>query len=353
MSRLWNARVAALKPYIPGEQPQFSDILKLNTNELPYGPSPAALMAMEQNCTDTLRLYPDPTALELRRVISQEYETTIDRVFVGNGSDEVLAHAFRGLVRQDAPLLFADVSYGFYPVYCSLFDQPCRTIPVNARFEIDVDNYLQPCGGIAIANPNANTGHALPLSMIARLAEHQRNCTIIIDEAYVDFGATSAVELTREYDNLLVVQTLSKSRALAGLRVGYAIGHPDLIEGLTRIKDSFNSYPLSRLAQTGAAAAIADTAWLSQTTSKVISTRSRFVRNIAALGFDILPSCANFVLVHHPSHKAGNLLNGLRENHIFVRQLSTPRINDWLRITIGTDEQMDRLIATLTAMGLA
>ncbi|WP_336944942.1 histidinol-phosphate transaminase [Asaia sp. HN010] len=352
MSRLWNPLVADLHPYIPGEQPQFTDILKLNTNELPYGPSPAALKAISEGCDDMLRLYPDPTARDLRRVIAATYGTTEERVFVGNGSDEVLAHAFRALISPDAPMLFADVSYGFYPVYCGLFGQSYREIPLNERFEIDIESYTIPCGGIAIANPNANTGHALPLEALSRLATLQPDRTIIIDEAYVDFGAESAIRLTEEHDNILVVQTLSKSRALAGLRVGYAIGHPDLIEGLIRVKDSFNSYPLSRLAQAGAAAAIADSDWLTHTTGQVMSTRGRFVQRMAGLGFDILPSCANFVLVHHPAYQASALLADLRERHIIVRQLSAPRIRDWLRITIGTDEEMDRLIEALASMGL-
>ncbi len=249
-------------------------------------------------------------------------------------------------------MLFADVSYGFYPVYCGLFGQPYQEIPLNDRFEIDIEDYTVPCGGIAIANPNANTGHALSLDSLSRLATLQPDRTIIVDEAYVDFGAQSAIRLTEEHDNILVVQTLSKSRALAGLRVGYAVGHPDLIEGLVRVKDSFNSYPLSRIAQAGAAAAIADSSWLTQKTRQVMATRGRFVQSLAGLGFDILPSCANFVLIHHPAHQADKLLTGLRERHIIVRQLSAPRIRDWLRITIGTDQEMDRLIEALASMGL-
>ena len=352
MSRFWNPLVADLHPYIPGEQPHYTDILKLNTNELPYGPSPSALAVMKQSCDDTLRLYPDPTARDLRHTIATTYNTTPDRVFVGNGSDEVLAHAFRALVSPEAPMLFADVSYGFYPVYCGLFGQPYEEVPLNDRFEIDIDAYDRPCGGIAIANPNANTGHALSLDTLSRLAQRHPDRTVIIDEAYVDFGAQSAITLTETHDNVLVVQTLSKSRALAGLRVGYAIGHPDLIEGLVRVKDSFNSYPLSRIAQAGAAAAIADQAWLTQTTRQVMATRARFVQAMSGLGFDILPSCANFVLVHHPAHDAGTLLAALRERHIIVRQLSAPRIRNWLRITIGTDDEMNRLIDALTTMGL-
>lgn len=347
MSRLWNRRVAALDPYVPGEQPKALDLLKLNTNELPYGPSPRALDAMRALCDDSLRLYPDPTSLTLREAIAACYATTIDRVFVGNGSDEVLAHAFRGLVRDDAPLLFADVTYGFYPVYCELFDQPYQNIPVRSDFTIDVRDYVAPCGGIAIANPNANTGIALPLEQIEWLARSQPDCTIIVDEAYVDFGASSAMSLTERHDNILVVQTVSKSRALAGLRVGYAVGHPDLIDGLTRIKDSFNSYPLDRLAQAGAAAAIEDAAWLMETTARVVATRDALANALKDRGFQVLPSCANFILVHHEGHSAVNLQRLLRERDIIVRRLSHPRIEDWLRITIGTDRDSDRLLTAI------
>ncbi|WP_029604318.1 pyridoxal phosphate-dependent aminotransferase [Kozakia baliensis] len=347
MSRFWNRRVAALHPYIPGEQPNVADLLKLNTNELPYGPSPRALDAMRAACDDTLRLYPDPTAKHLCETIAKTYDVAPDCVFVGNGSDEVLAHAFRGLISDEAPMLFADVSYGFYPVYCGLFDQPYRTIPLNDRYEIDIEDYAGECGGIAIANPNANTGIALSLDSIARLARLQPDRTIIIDEAYVDFGAESTVGLTKEFNNLLVVQTLSKSRALAGLRVGYAIGHPDLIEGLTRVKDSFNSYPLSRIAQAGAAASIEDGTWLEQCTTAVKRTREELSRSLKELGFQVLPSCANFILVHHPRHEASNLSRQLRERSIIVRHLNTPRIQDWLRISIGTDAESARLIEAL------
>lgn len=347
MSRLWNRRVASLDPYVPGEQPAALDLLKLNTNELPYGPSPKALAAIRAACDDTLRLYPDPTSMALRQAIAARFDTTADRVFVGNGSDEVLAHAFCGLVRDDAPLLFADVSYGFYPVYCGLFDQPYREIPLRPDFSIDVDDYRGACGGIAIANPNANTGIALPAEDIERLAVAQPDSTIIVDEAYVDFGAQSAVSLTHRHDNILVVQTVSKSRALAGLRVGYAIGHPDLIEGLTRVKDSFNSYPLDRLAQIGAAAALEDTTWLNEATGRVIETRAQLAASLNDRGFHVLPSCANFILVQHPTHRAADIQQHLRDRHIIVRRLSHPRIQNWLRISIGTNQDSGRLLSAL------
>ena len=347
MSRFWNSRVHDLHPYIPGEQPRLADLLKLNTNESPYGPSPKVLEAIKDSAEDSLRLYPDPTAQALRETIATRFGTSPERVFVGNGSDEVLAHTFRALFHNDAPLLFSDVTYGFYPVYCGLFDQPYRHIPLNDKFEIDIDAYEGPCGGIAIANPNANTGIALSLDAIESVLKRHPDRTVVIDEAYVDFGADSAIDLTHRYDNLLVVQTLSKSYALAGLRVGFAIGSPELIEGLIRVKDSFNSYPLSRPAQQGAIAAIEDREWLEAITRRVMQSRDRLVPELKNLGFQVLPSCANFVLVRHPAHPAGSLAAALRERSILVRHLSTPRIQDWLRITIGTDEACNRLIKTL------
>ncbi|MBS1102742.1 histidinol-phosphate transaminase [Gluconobacter sp. Dm-62] len=347
MSRFWNSRVRDLHPYVPGEQPNVADLLKLNTNESPYGPSPKALEAIRNVATDDMRLYPDPTASDLRDTIAARFGTTADHVFVGNGSDEVLAHAFRALFHDDSPVLFSDVTYAFYPVYCGLFEQPFRHIPLNDDFSIDIDAYTGDCGGIIIANPNANTGIPLPLEQIETVLKRYPDRTVIIDEAYVDFGAQSAIELTHRYDNLLVVQTLSKSYALAGLRVGFAIGSPELIDGLFRVKDSFNSYPLSRPAQAGAIAAIHDTDWLADITARVLASRDRLVPELQNLGFQVLPSCANFVLVHHPAHKAGAIAAALRERAILVRHLSTPRIQDWLRISIGTDEACIRLTDAL------
>ncbi|QDH17303.1 histidinol-phosphate transaminase [Swingsia samuiensis] len=350
MSRFWNKRVHDLHPYVPGEQPKVADLIKLNTNESPYGPSPKVLEAIRSAASDDLRLYPDPTATELRHAIAERFNVSTENVFVGNGSDEVLAHAFRALFHDDAPLLFSDITYGFYPVYCELFGQPFQQFPLNERFEIDIEDYKGPCGGIVIANPNANTGLTLSLDQIAHLARQHADRTVLIDEAYVDFGADSAIELTKKHDNLLIVQTLSKSYALAGLRVGFAIGSPELIEGLNRVKDSFNSYPLSRPAQAGAIAAIKDKEWLDKITARVIQTRETLIPALRQLGFDVLPSRSNFILVHHPEHQAGELAKALRERSIIVRHLSTPRIQNWLRITIGTDEACKRLIDTLQSI---
>ncbi|MFT8376453.1 MAG: histidinol-phosphate transaminase [Gluconobacter cerinus] len=350
MSRFWNKRVHALDPYVPGEQPKLTNLLKLNTNESPYGPSPRVLEAIRETATDDLRLYPDPTATVLCETIAKRFGVTTDRVFVGNGSDEVLAHAFRALFHDDAPLYFSDVTYGFYPVYCSLFEQPFKQFPLNDDYEIDINAYDGPCGGVVVANPNANTGLALSLEQIETLALRHPDRTVIIDEAYVDFGADSTIELTKRHENLLVVQTLSKSYALAGLRVGFAIGSPELIEGLIRVKDSFNSYPLSRPAQAGAIAAIKDTDWLEEITARVIASRKTLVPELENLGFQVLPSCANFILMRHPAHPAGSVASALRERSILVRHLSTPRIQNWLRVTIGTDEACTRLIDALRAI---
>ena len=347
MSRFWNERVAQLRPYLPGEQPANASLLKLNTNELPYDPSPKALSAMKDACTESVRLYPDPTSLALRRAIASYYQTTPERVFVGNGSDEILAHAFRGLISQKAPLLFADVSYGFYPVYCALFDQPFKEIPVNERFEIAVEDYAQACGGVVLANPNAHTGHALPLSSIERLARMHPDRTLIVDEAYVDFGAESALSLTTRFDNLLVVQTFSKSRGLAGLRIGFAIGHEVLIEGLTRVKDSFNSYPVGWVAAAGARAAILDHDWFLSTTGKVVQTRRVVTTELRALGFRVLPSRANFICLSHQNYPAQWVFDHLRSRDILVRQINNHRLKEWLRITIGTEDQMQRLVEAL------
>lgn len=348
MSRFWNRRVHDLQPYIPGEQPRMASLVKLNTNESPYGPSPRALDAMKASVNDELCLYPDPTALALRTAIAEQENVPVECVFAGNGSDEVLAHAFRALFHDDAPILFSDVTYGFYPIYCQMFGLEYRTIPLRDDFTIALDDYEGPAGGVIIANPNANTGISLPLSAIEGLLKRFTTQTVIIDEAYVDFGGESAAALTQHYPNLLIIRTFSKSSGLAGLRVGYAIGSAELIEGLTRVKDSFNSYPLSRPAQAGATASIRDTEWLKQTTARIIATRDRTVTALRGRGMTVLPSTANFILAHHPSCSADRIFTGLRERAIIVRhQGSSPRIADWLRITIGTDEEMDALLAAL------
>ena len=350
MSRFWSPVVQTLTPYVPGEQPQMERLVKLNTNESPYGPSPKALAAINQQNTDDLRLYPDPEGVALKKAIADLHGLDPKQVFLGNGSDEVLAHVFLGLFKQAKPVQFPDITYSFYPVYCKLFGIDYQTVPLGGNFEIQTQNLKIPNGGIIFPNPNAPTGRAIPRSDIEALLHRNTESVVVIDEAYVDYGTESCIPLLRGNacpENLLVVHTLSKSRALAGLRVGFAVGHPALIEGLERVKNSFNSYPLGRLAQAGAIAAIQDQAHLESTSKKVIETRERLVNELAALGFDTLPSTANFIFTRHQQHSGAKLYQNLRDRGIIVRHFKSPRIEEFLRITIGTDEQTNELINAL------
>jgi histidinol-phosphate aminotransferase len=346
MSRFWSPVVHGLSPYTPGEQPKQDGIVKLNTNENPYSPSPCVLAAIA-SATDRLRLYPDPRASALRETIAVHYGVTPEEVFVGNGSDEVLAHTFQALLKHDAPLLFPDISYSFYPVYCGLYGIRYEEVPLDAAMRVQIADYRRPCSAILIPNPNAPTGIGLPREAIESLVAEHPDQLVVIDEAYVDFGAESAVPLVARHDNLLIVQTLSKSRALAGLRVGFAIGQRPLIEALDRVKDSFNSYPLDGLAIAGAVAAIKDDAWFEETRQRIMTSRQSLVRALSELGFEVLPSVANFVFARHRSHGGADLAARLRQRGVLVRHFQKPRIEDFLRITIGTEEQCSRLIALL------
>jgi histidinol-phosphate aminotransferase len=345
MNPFWSQLARGLSPYVPGEQPRIAELVKLNTNESPFGPSPLALEAMRAAAADTMRLYPDPEATELREALAVHHGVTAEQVFVGNGSDEVLAHAFVALLKQPKPLLFPDVSYSFYPVWAQLFDMACETVPLDGDLRIRVEDYRRTAGSIVIANPNAPTGIALPRAEIARLLEEHRDIPVLIDEAYVDFGGESAVPLIADHPNLLVVQTMSKSRALAGLRVGYALGEVGLIEALRRVKDSFNSYPLGRIAQDGATASVRDEAYFRESRARVIAGREAMTRELISLGFVVLPSSANFVFARYPARGGLALATALRERAVLVRHFNKPRTADWLRITVGTDEDTRRLIA--------
>ena len=354
MSRYWSAVVHGLTPYVPGEQPRLPNLVKLNTNENPYGPSPRVLEALRGEVGDSLRLYPDPTSKTLVQAVAARNGVTSAQVFVGNGSDEVLAHTFQALLRHDQPVLFPDVTYSFYPVYCRLYGIAYREIPLTDSLEIDVDDYLQTSnGGIVFPNPNAPTGRLLGLSEIERLLRGNAASVVVIDEAYVDFGGTSAVSLVHRYPQLLVTHSLSKSRALAGLRVGYAIGHPQLIEALIRVKDSFNSYPLDRFAQAGAVAALEDQNYFEAACRKVTHSRERLVAGLQALGFAVLPSAANFVFARHPRWEGAVLTARLRERGIIVRHFRDPaRIAPFMRITVGTDEHCTALLGALRGIFL-
>jgi histidinol-phosphate aminotransferase len=355
VSTLWSDHIAGLVPYVPGEQARIPNLLKLNTNENPYGPSPRAIEAMRAALSDDMRLYPDYQALDLRRAIADRFGLAPDQVFLGNGSDEILAHVFNALfLRSGRPLWLPDVTYSFYKTYCRLYDVPHRLIPLDEDFALRVADYTGAAdpepAGVIFANPNAPTGRALSLDEIAAIARARPDSAVVVDEAYVDFGAESAAALLGECPNILVIHTLSKSRSLAGLRVGYALGGADLIAGLTRVKDSFNSYPLDRVALAGAQAAIEDEAWFDRTRRAVIDAREQLAHDLHALGFEVLPSQANFVFARHPRRDAAEIAAGLRETGILVRHFRAPRIDQHLRITVGTPAQCARLRDALRAL---
>ena len=347
MSRFWSDVVKGLTPYVPGEQPKLAGLVKLNTNENPYGPSPRALEAIRDATGESLKLYPDPNAGQLKIAIGKHHSIDARNVFVGNGSDEVLAHIFLGLLKHARPVLFPDISYSFYPVYCGLYQVGFETVALAADFSIRLSDYARPNGGIIFPNPNAPTGCLVPLAGIESLLQSNPDSVVVIDEAYVDFGGESAIPLISAYPNLLVVQTLSKSRSLAGLRVGFAAGHVDLIEALERVKNSFNSYPLDRLAIAGAVAAYEDREYFEKTCAAVVASREKLTGELAALGFEVLPSAANFIFVRHPQHDAQESASALRQRGIIVRHFKLPRIDQFLRITVGTDGQCAALVDAL------
>ena len=350
MSQYWSEAVQRLVPYVPGEQPKISNLTKLNTNENPFGPSPKALVAMQKQINDDLRLYPDPNADALKQTIANYYGVQKNQVFVGNGSDEVLAHAFAAFFQGKQRVLFPDVTYSFYPVYCQLYGVAHQAVPLDEYFCIRPSDYIQPNDGIIFPNPNAPTGCLLGLAQIEQIVQANPHSVVLVDEAYIDFGGDSAVNLIHAYPNLLVTQTLSKSRSLAGMRVGLALGQADLIEGLERVKNSFNSYPLDRVAQAGAAAAFEDEDYFRCTCQQVMANRATLTQALQALGFEVLPSFANFVFARHPQHDAAAISTGLRQQGVIVRHFSQSRINQFLRISIGTETQQSRLISVLTSL---
>ncbi len=347
MSKFWSKFVKDLVPYVPGEQPKLTKLVKLNTNENPYGPSPKALAAMQAEVNDNLRLYPDPNGDLLKQAVAEYYGVETNQVFLGNGSDEVLAHIFHGLFQQDRPLLFPDISYSFYPVYCGLYGISFDALALDEQFQIRVADYARPNGGIIFPNPNAPTGCLLALDAVEQILKASPDSVVVVDEAYIDFGGETAIGLVNRYPNLLVTQTLSKSRSLAGLRVGLAVGHADLIEALERIKNSFNSYPLDRMAIAGAAAAFEDRAYFEESCRKVIDSREWLVAQLQAKGFEVLPSAANFIFARHPQHDAAALAAKVREQGVIVRHFKQERIAQFLRITIGLPEQNQALIDAL------
>ncbi|HUN55179.1 MAG TPA: histidinol-phosphate transaminase [Smithella sp.] len=351
MNRYLSKIVKNIKPYTPGEQPKDRKFIKLNTNENPYPPSPKVIEAIKLAANETLRLYPDPGCDELRDAIAKHYHLRKEQVFAGNGSDEVLAFSFPAFFEPSGnPVLFAEVTYSFYPVYADIFNIKYKLVSVDAEFNISEEGYYQHNGGIIIANPNAPSGRGISTETIEAILRRNENSVVIIDEAYVDFGGQTTVGLIPEFPNLLVIKTLSKSHSLAGLRVGYALGHEGLIEGLIRIKDSINSYTVDRLALAGAQAAIEDEAYFQETRSKIIKTRKQVAERLAQMGMKVIPSQANFVFVSFPKCSGGVLFSRLREKGILVRYFNKPKIDNFIRVTIGTDEEMDIFLDAIASI---
>ncbi|MFZ3577582.1 histidinol-phosphate transaminase [Virgibacillus sp. DJP39] len=347
MNKFWSSAVFRAEPYVPGEQIEKVDLVKLNTNENPYPPSPMVINAIQAELNNKLHRYPSPTVDSLREKIASYNKLDSDQVFVGNGSDEVLAFSFMAFFEPDQTIRFPSISYSFYPVYAKLFNIPYEEVPLNRDFSLAIDKFFQSEGGVIFPNPNAPTSVYLDLAHVADIVESNPNRVVIIDEAYVDFAKESAVTLVNRYENLLVVQTMSKSRSLAGLRIGFALGHPGLIEALNRVKNSFNSYTIDRLAIAGAEAAITDEDYFNNTVANVVSTREWVTQSLKKMGFSILPSDTNFLFVCHYKINANTVYTKLKEQNVLVRHFNKSPIDNYLRITIGTDEDMEFLLNKL------
>ncbi|WP_010632593.1 histidinol-phosphate transaminase [Sporolactobacillus vineae] len=347
MSNYWNQRVQHLDPYTPGEQPKDKRYIKLNTNENPYPPSPKVLDAIREAVNGSLRLYPDPNEDLLRAALAAHFHVTSDQLFIGNGSDEVLAFSFMTFFSSEHPVMFADITYSFYKVFANFCELKPAIIPLDAEFNLPVDAFCRPSGGVVIPNPNAPTGKEISVAAIRSILEADRSRVVIVDEAYVNFGGTSVVPLIHDYPNLLVVRTLSKYAALAGIRVGFALGNQELIDGLNRVKNSINSYTIDRLALAGAQAAIEADDYYRQMADRIIGTRAQTVTALSKLGFNVVPSTANFIFITHPDFSAGVLFRQLKEKGVLVRHFNQPRIDNYLRVTIGSDEEMARFIKVI------
>jgi histidinol-phosphate aminotransferase len=350
MEKYWSDLVKQLRPYEPGEQPWMDGVLKLNTNENPIGPSPKVLSAIEGQLGNQLRLYPPPNADLLKQAIADYYGLKDSQIFLGNGSDEILAHVFNGLLKKALPLLFPDITYSFYPVFCQLYDIDFEEIPLKDDLSIDLTDYEVPNGGIIFPNPNAPTGRLLAIGEIEYLLKANRNSVVVIDEAYIDFGGQSSIGLLTDNPNLIVTQTMSKSRSMAGMRIGFALGSADLIEGLERVKNSFNSYPLGHLQIAAGISAIEDSDYFKDTCQRVIHNRAKLTIDLEELGFSVVPSAGNFVLVRHFRASALKIYGQLKNNGILVRHFNKQRLDNFLRITVGTTEQNDQLVAALATI---
>lgn len=347
MSKYWSEITKNIEPYVCGEQPKDKKYIKLNTNENPYPPSPKVIEAIKAGANEDLRLYPDPNCDELRDTIAEYYELNRDQVFIGNGSDEVLAFSFLAFFNTNEKIIFPDISYSFYPVYAKLYKLDYKLSSLKEDFSINIEDFLGENGGVIIPNPNAPTAKPIGYGDIKKILQHNCDKVVIIDEAYVDFGCESVVNLIKEYSNLLVIQTLSKSRCLAGIRVGFALGQEELIDGLNRIKNSMNSYTIDRVAAKAAVAAIKDEEYFRECVSKIINTRELVSEKLKSFGFEVIPSKANFIFTRHPDIDGEKLFTTLRENGLLVRYFNKPRINNYLRITIGSEEEMNIFLEKL------
>lgn len=348
--RVWEENIRKVIPYIPGEQPKQKDIIKLNTNENPYPPAPGvrtSLMQFSEMNYDWLRKYPDPASDVLVESLANYYHLEKEQVFVGVGSDDVLAMAFLTFFNSQKPILFPDITYSFYDVWADLFQIPYERQPLDERFRIVTEDYYKKNGGVIFPNPNAPTGVLMPLEQIEDIVAHNQDVIVMIDEAYIDFGGVSALPLIEKYDNVLIIQTFSKSRSMAGMRIGYAMGNKTLIKYLNDVKYSFNSYTMNQTVLAAGPAAIADEAYFQGTRKKIMETRERVKKELRELGFSFEDSMANFIFVTHEKYWARDIFEALKRSHIYVRYFNHPRIDNHLRISIGTDEEMDQLIAFL------
>lgn len=345
--KAWQKNIIEIEPYVAGEQPKSDDIIKLNANENPYPPSPKVREVLDSFKYGELKKYPSIDAAPLRQAIADYYGIEKENVFTGNGSDDVLATAFRAFFNSDKPIVYPDITYSFYPVWCDLLKIESKTFPVDENFRINVRDYYAPNGGVVIPNPNAPTSIGEGKDFVVDLLEHNQDCIVIIDEAYVDFGDYSAVELINEYDNLVVTQTFSKSRSMAGMRVAAAFASPYLISILDAVKDSYNSYPMDSIAIQTGIASINDRDYFEKTTAKIKATRDTTAQALKDMGFKVLESSTNFLFAEHPEYKAKDIFEYLREKNIYIRYFNKPRIDNFLRITIGTDDEMAALIDAL------
>ncbi len=347
MDKLWQDKIRNIEPYVPGEQPNVENMIKLNTNECPYPPSPVARKVLDEFNYENLRLYPSFKCYELKEILSETYNVGKENIFLGNGSDEIIGLCFQAFFNSKKPILFSDITYSFYDVWANLYNVPFEKVAVDEEFKIIPESYFKTNGGIIIANPNAPTGRYMELSEIEKIIEKNRDVIVIIDEAYIDFGGKSAVCLLEKYDNLVVVQTFSKSRALAGIRVGYAMCCKELVDCLEAVKNSFNSYTINSLSQAVATACARDKEYFDVCTKKIIATRQRTISELSKLGFETIPSMSNFVFTTNPKVKASYIFEELKKKNIFVRFFNKPKINEYLRISIGTDDEMDTLFEAL------